>query len=519
MSSLFLRGALLSAGALVAATAPAQASPVLLGSPAAVTDASSDGRYVLLDDGVLDRTTSTTLPLGAGTPVALADRAPRVLVNTGTGLVVRDLATGTEQVANVDPSGATVAPSQFIAAELVDNGRVVVFTTGEATPRIIERNLATETSTVRLTGATQLDVSEDGQIVTYRRELASVTRPAGVTPAPNTPSSVGGTAVGYQQRGQAPRIVERSTWTQKLVPNPGVSTCSERRAEETTTTPWALQISQNGAGKYALYVTRTRALGPAWGYSSVITDRVTETGTILLTDSGNPSVRDDFQADPVSGAYTLIHTTHGAMNRWNVATLVSQDGTGRTLRVLPVTGPGGTFDESSLTVEALPINGGAGVVYRAAPNTADQFLGRPNIYIDEAGPAGPSVGTPWLTLPRPGDVVDTAEVRPDVTWADCGLVAAPATIADYAALTLRTTGNSAGSVAVTIAPAGKAKAKSVTATVSWLGLPFSVRRVTTDTTIKLPGIPVGIGGFKLTLVATLDNGQTVRSGTALRRTR
>ncbi len=519
MPSSFLRGAVVGAVALTAVVTPAQAAPVLLGAPSATTDATSDGRYVLVAGGVLDRTTGATLPLGTGTPLALADRAPRVLVDTGSGLVVRDLAAGTEQAASVDTDGKPVAVSAT-RASLVSNGQTVVFTTLEATPRVIERNLSTNVSSVRLTGATLSDASEDGTLITFTKPLAAQTRAPGSASVPGEPASVGGSAVGYQQRGQASRIVETSTWTQTFIPGFDTGACSERVAEAATSTPVALNVSQDGQGRYAFYVTRIVASGSEIGRGghSVI-DRVTGTGTTLLADAGNPSVRDQLAVDPVSGAYALIHTTHGSSPLFNEPRLVAQDGSLRELGVTPVDGPGGTFNETAFYTAAVPIKAGAGAVYSASPNTADSFKRRPGTYVNEGAAPGATAGTPWLTLPRSVDAVDGPAVKPAVSWANCGAVAAPATIADYAAVTLKTTGNSAGSVAVTTSPAGKTRATSVTATVSWLGLTLATRRATADTTLKLPAIPVGLPGVKLTLVVKLASGESLRSVTALRRTR
>ncbi len=522
MPSSLMRGAVVGAVAMAAAATPAQAATELLSSPAHFYDATSDGRYVIAGDSVLDRATGTQLPVGTGTPLALADRAPRVLVELeGGALVVRDLVAGTEQPASVDVGGDALKLALGGRAELIDNGQTVLFTPAGGEPRIVQRDLASGTSATRLPNAALLDASEDGDVITFSRTLDPATRPAGSAAPPDAQSVIAGYAVGYQLDGQLARLVERSTATETFIPFFDTGACSERRAEiSATTRPYDLQISQNGSGQYALYLSRAVARGSeVFQGGHTVIDRVTSSGTTLLVDSGNPSVNDRLGVDPVSGAYTLIHTTHGSSPLWNTATLVAQDGTSRVLGVLPVEGPGGSSDTVGFTLTALPVNGGAGAVYQASPRTADQFRSRPGVYADTAAAPGPSAGTPWLTLPRSVDAVASGAEQPTVTWADCGPVVAPPTIADYAAATLKTTGNSAGSVAVTTAPSGKAKATSVTASITWLGFPVYTRRVTADTTVKLPAIPVGIGGFKLTLQAKLADGTTVRSTTALRRTR
>ncbi len=222
MRTLAPLGLLLAAA--VAAPASASAAPVRLADRGLV-DVSSDGRFVLLDDGqVVDRRGDAGLPGSTATPLALADRAAVVLERTPGGQLQVRGAGGEPQLVNLGPDNLAVPAGP---AKLVRNGQAVIFQTTQSPVRIIERDLETSTSTVRAEGRSLLDASEDGRIITWIRQVTAAVPPPGRVVAPGAPAGVtaNGTAVGYTVDDQAPRTVGVSSWTQSPTPDQLQATC------------------------------------------------------------------------------------------------------------------------------------------------------------------------------------------------------------------------------------------------------------------------------------------------------
>lgn len=516
MSTALVRGASTAAALtvlLATSAAAASASPTRVKNQGFV-DVSSNGRYVLTSDGAItDRTTdSTVLPIGTGSPLDLANDAPISLESaSGAGLVVRSPANPDGTFVSIGPSGTGVPISG--TARLVRNGTAVIFATTERPTRIIERDLTTGTSTVRLTGATLLDASEDGKVITWQRSTGEITRPAGSAPIPGDPTAgTTGVAVGYQVAGAEPRVVDVTHYAQQRLGNPS-TTCPEQVGANVTT-PVSLDVSQDGAAARYTLVLGTAFKSAWYPFTSHQYSRLTSSGDplVIATDDTQTSVA-HVTTDPVSGAYTVVTDNHGSYPTYNVAKVVGDDGTSHALAIAPTDTP----NTAALFTTAAPFARGAGAAFTAIPAVGTQS----GTWLDDGFGAVGTSTTPWLGLPREGDAVDSAATKADTAFISCGVVTAPVagTIADYAPLTVKTTGNSAGSIAFTKAPAGKIAAKSLTVSVSWFGLQLSTRTTTTDGTVTLPAIVPGVSGFKATERVTLTNGTVVSASTALRRTR
>lgn len=524
----FPRSLVASAALLAAAAAPASAAPALV-TEGSLVDAGSDGRMVLTTDRLIDRQTgaSDDLTYFSGRGVDVADTARKALYETTSPSGERSLT-----LYNLERSGANdllisanIGPDRMPVpwgghAKLVRNGAAVIFDTAESTPRIIEFTFGSGAAVVRVSGATLLDASEDGTLVTYRRQLAAVSRPAGQVGLTGDRADIGGSSVGYQLSGQAPRIAATTTAVQSYVTGFGAGACDTRLTEWRTSTPTNLQVSQRGDGTYALYLS-SQVSTSSYDSHGVI-ERLTAAGTSALADAGNPSRRVELFPDPVSGAYALVTTAKPNGPVLNTPSFVAADGTARALGVIPVPGAGGSYDDSGFYTRLVAIGGGASVIYGAVPVTRDSSLARPTVYAtDGAAPTGDNPQTAWLTLPRSGDATDAATSTPDVTWAQCE--DAPAAVAgafgDYATFASQTTGNSAGALAFTTAPVGLIAATSVKASITWLGLPLWSRTLSHDGTIRLPAIPAGLGGLRGTAVITLADGTVLRASTVLRRAR
>ncbi|MBO9531393.1 MAG: hypothetical protein J7513_00260 [Solirubrobacteraceae bacterium] len=527
--SAFRRSLLASAALLGATSTAASAAPAVL-TQGSLVDAGSDGRMVLTTDRLIDRQSGAIDDFtGLGlTPLDLASSSRRVLLSRpnadGTTSLTRyDLERTSGSVlwldANIGPGNTSVPWGGH--AKLVRDGAAVVFDTAEPTPRIIEFAFgAPGGGVVRMTGATLLDASEDGRVITYRRELPVQRRPAGQAPLPQD-REIGGAAVGYQVTGEAPRIVAASTAVQSYVEGLDTGACELRTAEWHATTPTGLQVSQDGTrNAYALYL-RTAHADTSYGSYDVVS-RVTGGGLSTLADAGNPSRRVELFPDPISGAYGLVTTAKPNGPVLNTPQLVGADGAARALGVVPVPGPGGSYDDSGFYTRIVPTGRGASAIYGAVPVTRDPSLSRPTIYVNSGDAL--SADNPlsaWLDLPRAADRPDGAAIATDVTWAQCDEAPAPVagTFDDYARFTLRATGNSAGTLWFTAAPDGVIAASSLKASISWLGLQLWSRTLTRDGVIRLPAIPAGISGLRGTAMFTLADGAVLRASTPLRRTR
>lgn len=509
MSNSLVRGASTAAVLTLALAGTASATPTFVHSDGMI-DVSSDGRYVLSANGELrDRSGAGVgqLPMGIRTPVDLADRAPIALesdFNTGT-LWVHDKDHGAV-VVNIGPNGTSVPTTG--TGRLVRNGTAVIFATTERPTRIIERDLTTGTSTVRLSGATLLDASEDGQVITWQRAIGTIARTSG-TPIPGDPTS-GHTAVavGYQVAGSAPRVVDVTHYKQVRTGNPE-PVCPEMVGADETI-PTSLDISQDGSSaRYSLVLGTTRSL---WWYPfrADAWKRLTDGGPVQIASDDTQTTVAHVTTDPVSGAFTVITDNHGSYPNYNQAALIGDDGSSSPLTVAPA----GSTDTAALYLKAVPFNRGGGVAYSALTRAGVSS----GTWVDEPAAAGAST-TPWTTLPRSSDPVDGPSTTPDATFITCPPTVVDGTIADYAPLALKTTGSSAGTITFTPAPAGKTTATSLTATVSWFGIKLWSRSATTAGTITLPAIFPGLAGFKATETVKLTNGTVLTSSTALRRTR
>lgn len=510
MSSTALRAAVL--GAVFVATSPgiALAAPARV-SDQAVVDASADGRLLLLANAsVIDRVTGDVLiPPQGLQPLDLAADGPSMLARAADGtlsVISPQLGGGvTAEPMSYDDASALVPTAGF--AQFGRDAQTVVFTTTEATPRILEYRRGAGPASVRATGATLTDVSSDGRVITWSRSLPSV-----ALPAESVARTALARAVGYQVPGQTPRVVGVTRVETAIEGSCGAIDVTQ---------PGDLQVSQTGAegGQYLFTtITGKQRAGTPLG-----------SRTILRLGAGSPQVLQVLSApdlgeasistDPRSSAAIITVAPRLAGGVTNAATLLSDDG---TLTALSVPKPDGAYASFDRTV---PLLRGAGFAAAVTVSTSPTPAGaRPELsgtWVDDAvrSTVGPSAGA-WTPLPRPADAVDGAGTAADVQLSACQ---PPAPVAgapgEYAPISLATTGRSAGTVGVVLAPSGRIAARSVTATVTWYGLRVFARTATADGTITLPQLPVGLPGFKLGVRITLADGTVLTESAALRRTR
>lgn len=511
MSKLTLRGGV-AALALAALAAPSAHAAATKAFPYPVVDVSSDGRYLLHVNGdVVDRTGSNGLPQGTTAAVDLADHAPIALgrdANNGL-LLVRTQQAPRGTVASIGPDGTSVPAG---TGKLVENGTALIFSTTERPNRIIKRDLVAGTSTVLMTGATLLDASEDGKVITYVRQLPNVSRPAGSTPVDGDPGpSTTGQAVGYQVAGGQPRVVAVTTWRERAVGELD-GTCPTK-VEVDITTPVDLKISQRGqaGGTYSLVLTQTDQRGGGYPFVATTIARLNATSASTIVSTDGQTTNATISPDPVSGAAgVIVNDKANSFPLANDARLLEPSGAQERLTI---PAPEGSTDTAALFTKALPFNGGAGVAFTAKSRAANATW----TYLDESLTPGTDT-TPWTALPRAVDAVDGAGTKIDATWAGCA--APPAgTFGEYVGLALKPTGSSAGFLTVTSSPAGRLTATSYRAAISWNGLTLWRRSGAADATVALPWIPAGLPGFKLTVAVTLADGTVLSQSTALRRTR
>lgn len=492
--SRWLTGAL-AAGLLCPTAAEAATTKVADGR---LIDATSDGRYVLVDiDGseqgtLIDRSSGRRTELPFYTALDLADRAPRVLLWRGNKLSVFDLATGKTTVASLGPSGEELSTER---GQLVRNGTAVIFVTKENVARIVEHDLITRTSTVRV--ATDVDLrfaSEDGRVVTWFRTLPRAQRPATSIPHRNDPyGGVTATAVGYQVSGDAPRVLQRSSFVQTRL-DAAPTSCESSRLGGIEVIPNELQVAQNGAGGYLL---------AAGSYKRVLPQGTFYERTTIVDASGTRNVQD------TETGTLLGRTLDPRSARWSwKGVLYSSAG---------IAYPLGGGDATSRIV---PMVGRAGAIYGVAASATRG----PEVFYNDLGGAQPGVtSSQWIALPRPGDAVDSAATAGESTWVECGVQEPPppadtrGTFADYAKISVKTSGNSAGSVAVNLTPAGKLAAWSANARVSWLGMQLSNQLATRSQTITLPSIPAWISGYRVDVAVNFQGYAPLTGGATLRR--
>lgn len=493
-------------------TTAASAATTPLG-PIIPLDVSVDGRYVLGDDGtVLDRQAGTPLgSVGAGA-LDLAARSPKVLVQVDGTLAVAAPNDPPDPgvVASIDERGTPVE-TEPRKAFLVRDGAAVVFQTAESPARILSRDLATAKSTLLATGATLLDASEDGRVITWSRELPAVQRPGGNRPF-DPAGGVTGSAVGYQVERNAPRIVAVSSWSQDVYQRPTPTTCPvDPQTRITETTPWGLQVSQDGdAARYAFLLqstTRDSAYPP---YTRTRHQRIGAGEPRTLLDNQSQRIEWSVLTDPVSGAVSAVESRHGSPFRGGS---IFDDAGGSRSVTAPQSGG------ATLTVGVVrPFDRGAGAITTFTPVSPGE--GPTAAFVDEGAPLGASA-TPWTVLPRPTDVVDSLSTRADATWATCDgddPVAVRGSLADYATVGPATTRNSAGTVRFSSAPDGKVAAKSLGVQLTWAGIRIWSRTVASGQ-VTLPAILPFVPGYRAALRVTLDDGTTVAGSVPLWRGR
>lgn len=521
-----LRGgvAVLATVALSAASAHAADAPKLLAAGGFV-DATSDGKYVLLDDGrviAVDGSTAapTVLPPVAGrTPLAIADRAPIVLERGPGGLYVRSAASPEGKLVSLGPDGFAVPWSDGAGAELVQNGTAVIFTTTESGNRILKRDLVAGTTTT-LAGprVALLDASEDGTLITWERQVEAKLRTAG-TPLPSDPGvgSGRGVAVGYTLNGKDSYVVAKTKLTQRIVGTPPETGCPVL-TEIDRETPRRLEISENAAGKHALLLTTSFVRGGGYPFSAGTTTRLTQTGSQPFSSTDGQQFTSIEQVDPVSGAVGSILINRVQAPLTNRASIVQPSGEREPLLVV---GQNGTTDPVGRYRNLLPVQGGATAIYAFTP-LEQGGPGAEGTYVRTGFTPGTDA-TPWLTLPRAIDAPDASVSTVDVDYVVCeGATPTPTptpappvagTWGDYASY-----GAGTGWVEIIAAPEGKIAARSATVTLSWYGIPVWSRTVTRSAYVTLPKVNRYLGGFKVTTVVTLKNGARVSDSRALRPT-
>ena len=498
-----------------AATASAAVTTTHLSDKVA-TGIADDGRYVIFSDSsILDRINGKPRTLGGDTLIALSPTSEFTLLKDATGRISDlSLVNGSNLPLNLgtDTNGN---PVPIRRAFLVNGGATVIFQTQGANAPITEFDVATQTPTVRLSGPVQLDgASEDGKVITWSKALPAETRPAGTVPPGHADTaSVAGHAVGYQVKGDVPHVVATTTFDQRLGgPNGGIP-CSQQYGIADIVDPTGLEVAQDGAagGRYTLLLSAYNTYGIYPQDSGVSTKRLTLTGSDLIAGGGY-TVRSVQTQDPISAANALVVTSHGSAPSSNSASVTAEDGT--TLGIsYPLTDT--STDPAGFTDRVFPFARGAGAVFTGNSRSNEQA----GTFVALGDPVGASTFDQWLTLPRAIDPVLSGAERTQTKWASCVEPPAPSP-ADYAPITLKTTGNSAGTVGVVLRPAGATvPATSVTATVSWFGLRLWSRTATTSTPMALPAIPAGVPGFKVTVKITLADGRVVTESAALRRTR
>lgn len=511
MSKLTLRGGA-AALALAALAAPSAHAAPTKAFPYPVVDVSSDGRYLLHVNGdVVDRSGTNGLPQGTLISLDLADHAPIALGTdvTSGSLYVRTLQAPRGTIASIGPDGKSVPAS---TGKLVQNGAALVFSTTERPARIIKRDLATGTSTVLMTGATLLDASEDGRVITYLRQLPNVGRPAGSTPVDGDPGpATSGQAVGYLVAGGQPHVVSVTKWRERAVGE--LSGTCPTKVEVDVTTPLDLKVSQRGqaGGSYSLILTTSDQRGGGYPFAATTITRLSATSGATIVSTDGQTTNATISPDPVSGAAgVIVNDKANGYPLANDARIVEPSG---AVERLAIPAPEGSTDTAAFFRKALPFNAGAGVAFTATSRAANATW----TSIDESLTPGADT-TPWTELPRAVDAVDGAGTKIDATWAECE--APPAgTFSEYVGLALKTSGSSAGLFTVTSSPAGRLKAASYRAAITWNGLALWRRSGAADATVRLPWIPAGLPGLKLTIAVTLADGTVLSQSTALRRTR
>lgn len=502
-------GGILAASLLFPAFASAAPERI---SDGVLIDASSDGRYVLVDtpDGsqsLLDRTAGTTTKLDDFAYDVAAD-APRVLAS-GDGLLVHDLAAGTKTTVNVDNAGESIG---FDRAVLVRNGRSVIFDGSDPEtwePAILERNLDTGKTTIRVSGASLRHASEDGRIITWMRSLPNETRPAGTAPIAGEPASVSGLAVGYSVDGGPPRLLARSSWKQIRIGDTS-GQCTDGPVDANVTTPVDLRVSQEGdaGGRYLLTLsTRKRTAG--YPHEVLETTRFGQSTSLLGTTTESAST--ELFTDPVSPALLKTTTIRGAA-LWNTGAVTDSAGSEWDVTYPAPAGP--STDTLGLTRRGIPVQNGGGLIYSGTPRAT----GESGVYEDlgRSTPTGAPTGD-WTALPRTAHVLDSASQRIDAEWVDCNPPAAlpRGSFSDYVTLTTFNRGPRSGTATIRFAPQGKLAVTSATVRTSWFGIQISSKTLKAPGTITLPSIVPYLPGYRAEVRVNFPAGSPLVGGATL----
>lgn len=495
--------AALAAALLLAVPTSAQADSFAKLADGHLIDASSDGRYVLYSDAsgrhVVDRTAGTITAVPAGAE-QLADRSPRVLVDTGTGYAVLDLAAGTTTPATVDTTGATVSSDRAV---LVRDGRDVIFSTGTgAATRILDRDLQAGTTRLRLSGYDLLDASEDDRVITWRRQLAPAQRPANTRPTTTDPAGgAAGQAVGYAVDGSAPRVLRRTQWREvDYGATPG--TCQQRAYTITSEEFLSLQVQQDATnGRYA-FLLATRNINPQIPHEQTTWSTIDATGdrAFLVGEQGYSYASSI--VDPVSGAYSQVYGYADGVIRGH-GILFPDDGHDRDVHI---PGPGEQNDLNSAQ-SVIPTDRGASAIVEST-NPA----GTSEVHAFASGETNGPTQREWITAPRTTDTLDSPSLTPAAEWINCPN---PGVFSDY--VTFAPNPGRSRTVAVTMQypPLGIIPQSYVRANVTWLGLTVWTRTFTKPGTFNTPALPQGLGGFDLRVWVYLDGGGVVAGSRTL----
>ncbi len=514
-----LRGsvATLAISALVAGPAHAAITKV---ADQPLIDASSDGRFVLLADGsVIERATGTSV-LGPdrSESLDLASRSAATLELDASALFLRTPQSPDGTFVGIGTDGFSVPVT---SAKLVRDGKAVVFSTSESPSRILLRDLTTNTTTELLSRASLLDASEDGKVVTWIRQIAGTPRTAGQPLDSDPGPSASGQAVGYTVGGES-RIVSRTTWTQRAFgPQPDgpcpTTTVIDKRW------PTGLQISQDGTGRYSLVLSTAVQPGGGYPFAAGSTTRLTATSNTdatLITSDGQVTTSTT-QVDPESGAAASILSDKA--NGFPLANRLYLSQPSGASQGVPVIGQFGTTDPIGAYKRAVPVNGGAAVVYAFSDRSGGPTGGPVETYLRDGFTPGTDA-TPWLSLPRSIDPANVAGASVDATYIVCTATPSPTptatptpavvpgTIDDYVPAL-----GTQGFVTFAFTPSGKLPARSGRATITWFGVPIWDRTVTASTNLTLPRFPVVLPGVRLIARVKLSNDTVLSASQALAR--
>jgi hypothetical protein len=499
MTTFILRGGIASLALSAVLAVPADAAITQI-STEPIADASSDGSRVLFADGsVLNRSTGATeLGPSKAPTIDLASGSATTLTLDNSALFVRTPAQPDGTFVSIGTQGVSVPAAKGI---LVRDGRAVVFQTTESPSRILLRDLQAGTTTELLGRAALLDASEDGQLITWLRQVEAKPRTAG-QPLDSDPGTATGRgqAVGYTLGG-ASRIVAKTKLTQRIVGEAPATGCPTV-TELDRTTPTNLRISQDGAGKYALFLSTAYQRGGGYPFASGTDGHLTPTGALAESTSNGQTTSTFTRVDPESGAWTSVLS-----DRANGAPLVNRvqlnAPSGQAFSFLNV-GQTGTTDPVGAYDTVIPVNRGAAAIYnfRArsvnAPSDAGSFI--------RDGFTPGTDATQWLTLPRAVDAPNDAGATVDADYLVCGAPAGPVagTFNDYVQA-----GSRIAWLGLNFAPEGKLAVSSARIELRWYGLTIWTRTVSRSGYVSLPKLPSYVPGFKVTTTLKLADGTRI----------